>query len=34
MEHRTVSAKGASFHVAVAGSGSPLLLLHGWPEYW
>ena len=34
MEHRTVSARGASLHVATAGSGPPLLLLHGWPEYW
>ena len=34
MKHDTVSAAGASFHVATAGSGPPLLLLHGWPEYW
>lgn len=34
MEHKTVAARDASFHVAVAGSGPPLLLLHGWPEYW
>jgi len=34
MEHRTLAARDASFHVAVAGSGPPLLLLHGWPEYW
>jgi pimeloyl-ACP methyl ester carboxylesterase len=30
----TVEANGASFHVARAGSGPALLLLHGWPEFW
>ncbi len=34
MEHRTVHAAGAAFHVATAGTGPALLLLHGWPEYW
>ncbi|MBR0695475.1 alpha/beta fold hydrolase [Bradyrhizobium lablabi] len=34
MEHRTVRANGATFHVARIGSGKPLLLLHGWPEFW
>jgi pimeloyl-ACP methyl ester carboxylesterase len=34
MEHRTVEANGASFHVVTAGEGTPLLLLHGWPEFW
>ena len=34
MEHRTITAAGAAFHVAVAGTGPVLLLLHGWPEYW
>ena len=29
-----MDAAGASFHVAEAGSGPMLLLLHGWPEYW
>lgn len=33
MEHQTVAANGASFHVARAGKGAPLLLLHGWPEF-
>jgi pimeloyl-ACP methyl ester carboxylesterase len=32
--HQTVTANGASFHVARIGSGKPLLLLHGWPEFW
>jgi pimeloyl-ACP methyl ester carboxylesterase len=34
MEHLTVRANGATFHVAQTGSGRPLLLLHGWPEFW
>ena len=34
MEHLTVRANDASFHVARTGSGRPLLLLHGWPEFW
>jgi len=34
MQHQTVEANGGSFHVVTAGSGPPLLLLHGWPEFW
>jgi len=34
IEHVTVKANGAAFHVARAGRGKPLLLLHGWPEFW
>jgi pimeloyl-ACP methyl ester carboxylesterase len=34
MEHLTVRANGAAFHVATTGQGRPLLLLHGWPEFW
>src|SRR5271166_5009370 len=34
MEHLTVQANGTHLHVATAGQGMPLLLLHGWPEYW
>ena len=34
MEHLTIEANGASFHVARTGSGPALLLLHGWPEFW
>lgn len=34
MEHLTINANGARFHVARAGSGPALLLLHGWPEFW
>ena len=34
LEHLTIEANGASFHVAPTGAGRPLLLLHGWPEFW
>ena len=34
MEHLSVRANGAAFHVAKSGTGKPLLLLHGWPEFW
>jgi pimeloyl-ACP methyl ester carboxylesterase len=34
MEHLTVEANGACFHVTRAGRGPALLLLHGWPEFW
>jgi pimeloyl-ACP methyl ester carboxylesterase len=34
MQHLEVAANGARFHVARIGSGKPLLLLHGWPEFW
>ena len=34
MEHLRILANGAAFHVARAGEGRPLLLLHGWPEFW
>src|SRR2546428_10517966 len=34
MQHLTVQANGAALHVARTGAGRPLLLLHGWPEFW
>ena len=34
MEHLRVKANGGDFHVARMGQGRPLLLLHGWPEFW
>ncbi|WP_448040451.1 alpha/beta fold hydrolase [Bradyrhizobium liaoningense] len=34
MEHLTISANGADFHLVRTGRGKPLLLLHGWPEFW
>jgi len=32
MKHSSVTARGVRHHVAEAGSGPPLVLLHGWPE--
>jgi pimeloyl-ACP methyl ester carboxylesterase len=32
--HRLVSANGSRFHVAEAGEGPLVLLLHGFPEFW
>jgi pimeloyl-ACP methyl ester carboxylesterase len=34
VEHRFVEAGGVRLHVAEAGEGPPLLLVHGWPQHW
>ena len=34
MIHDIIRANGAAFHVVRTGRGRPLLLLHGWPEFW
>jgi pimeloyl-ACP methyl ester carboxylesterase len=34
VSHRFIRARELSFHVAEAGEGDPILLLHGWPEHW
>ena len=34
VRHSTVTVRGVRHHVAEAGSGPPLVLLHGWPEFW
>ena len=34
VEHRFVDLPGLRMHVAEAGSGCPLLLLHGFPQHW
>ena len=34
IRHDTIPVNGLAVHVAQAGSGPPLLLLHGWPEFW
>jgi pimeloyl-ACP methyl ester carboxylesterase len=34
VRHRDVTARGVRLHVAEAGAGPPLLLLHGWPQHW
>jgi pimeloyl-ACP methyl ester carboxylesterase len=32
--HRYVDVNGTRLHVAEAGQGPPLLMLHGWPQHW
>ncbi|MFC5908224.1 alpha/beta fold hydrolase [Streptacidiphilus monticola] len=32
--HREVAANGARFHIAEAGEGPLVLLVHGWPQFW
>jgi pimeloyl-ACP methyl ester carboxylesterase len=32
--HRYVDVNGARLHVAEAGEGPPVVLLHGWPQHW
>jgi pimeloyl-ACP methyl ester carboxylesterase len=35
MEHTTIAVDGAALHVVRAGTGPiPIILLHGWPEFW
>ncbi len=34
VEHRSVEVGEIRLHVAEAGDGPPLLLLHGWPQHW
>jgi pimeloyl-ACP methyl ester carboxylesterase len=34
MSHRSVELGEVTLHVAEAGEGSPVLLLHGWPQHW
>ncbi|WP_067698450.1 alpha/beta fold hydrolase [Nocardia jejuensis] len=34
VEHRYVDVDGLRMHVALAGAGEPLVLLHGWPQHW
>ena len=32
--HTFIETRGFTAHVAQRGDGPPLLLLHGWPEFW
>jgi pimeloyl-ACP methyl ester carboxylesterase len=34
VEHEFVSAGGLRTHVALAGEGPPVVMLHGWPQHW
>ena len=34
VEHRFVEAGSVRLHVAEAGEGRPLVLVHGWPQHW
>jgi pimeloyl-ACP methyl ester carboxylesterase len=34
VRHREVTAGGIRLHVAEAGEGEPVVLLHGWPQHW
>ena len=34
VEHRFVEVDGLRVHVAEAGGGEPLVMLHGWPQHW
>src|SRR4029453_8559363 len=34
MQHTALRVNGASFHLVELGHRAPLLLLHGWPEFW
>jgi pimeloyl-ACP methyl ester carboxylesterase len=34
VEHRHVEVDGVRLHLAEAGEGPPIVLLHGWPQHW
>ena len=34
VSHRFLNVDGFGFHVAEAGEGDPVILLHGWPQHW
>src|SRR5215213_2594624 len=34
VKHRFIRAGEMDFHVALAGEGDPVVLLHGWPQHW
>jgi pimeloyl-ACP methyl ester carboxylesterase len=34
VQHRFAQLRGMRMHLAEAGEGPPLLLLHGWPQHW
>jgi pimeloyl-ACP methyl ester carboxylesterase len=34
VRHRFVDAGGLRMHIAEAGQGEPIVMLHGWPQHW
>lgn len=34
LRHREIAVRDTVLHVAEVGDGAPVLLLHGWPEFW
>jgi pimeloyl-ACP methyl ester carboxylesterase len=34
VEHRFLRAGGLRMHIAQAGQGRPIVMLHGWPQHW
>ena len=34
LKHTFIDTRGFTTHVARCGDGPPLILLHGWPEFW
>jgi len=34
IQHTSIEIRGFDTHIAQCGSGPPLFLLHGWPEFW
>ena len=34
LQHHFIKLDGRNIHVAVCGSGKPIILVHGWPEFW
>ena len=34
VEHRTAVVNGINIHYVIQGQGTPVILLHGWPEFW
>ena len=33
-DHRTAVVNGINIHYVTQGQGAPVILLHGWPEFW
>ena len=34
VDHKTATVNGINIHFVVQGEGAPVVLLHGWPEFW